>query len=52
MGLVRATDNFDTRFGWPFGVYAAWWIRQGITRAIAEQEQTAPDTEPLSELTG
>ncbi len=36
-GLMRATDKFDYRRGYKFSTYATWWIRQAITRAIAEQ---------------
>jgi RNA polymerase primary sigma factor len=35
-GLMRAVDKFDHRLGWKFGTYATWWIRQGITRALAD----------------
>jgi RNA polymerase primary sigma factor len=35
-GLMRAVDKFDYRLGWKFGTYATWWIRQGLTRALAE----------------
>jgi RNA polymerase primary sigma factor len=36
-GLMRAVDKFDHRLGWKFGTYATWWVRQGITRALADQ---------------
>jgi RNA polymerase primary sigma factor len=36
-GLMRAVDKFDHRLGFKFGTYATWWIRQGITRALADQ---------------
>jgi len=39
-GLMRAVDKFDHRLGWKFGTYATWWIRQGITRALADQSRT------------
>lgn len=37
VGLMRAVDKFDYRRGFKFSTYATWWIRQGITRAIADQ---------------
>jgi len=40
IGLMRAVDKFDYRRGFKFGTYATWWIRQGITRAIADQART------------
>jgi RNA polymerase primary sigma factor len=39
-GLMRAVDKFDHRLGWKFGTYATWWIRQGITRALADHSHT------------
>ncbi len=39
-GLMRAVDKFDYRLGWKFGTYATWWIRQGITRALADHART------------
>lgn len=39
-GLMRAVDKFDYRLGWKFGTYATWWIRQGITRALADDGRT------------
>src|SRR5206468_5480018 len=39
-GLMRAVDKFDHRLGWKFGTYATWWIRQGITRALADHSRT------------
>jgi RNA polymerase primary sigma factor len=35
-GLMRAVDKFDYRLGFKFGTYATWWIRQGVTRALAD----------------
>lgn len=37
MGLMRAVDKFDYRRGYKFATYATWWIRQAVTRAIADQ---------------
>jgi len=40
MGLIRAVDKYDYRRGYKFSTYATWWIRQAITRAIADQART------------
>jgi RNA polymerase primary sigma factor len=40
MGLMRAVDKFEYRRGYKFSTYATWWIRQAITRAIADQART------------
>ncbi len=39
-GLMRAVDKFEYRRGYKFSTYATWWIRQAITRAIADQART------------
>ena len=40
IGLMKAVDKFEYRRGYKFSTYATWWIRQGITRAIADQART------------
>ena len=40
LGLIKAVDKFDYRKGFKFSTYATWWIRQAITRAIADQART------------
>ncbi len=40
LGLMRAVDKYDYRKGFKFSTYATWWIRQAVTRAIADQART------------
>lgn len=39
-GLMRAVDKYEHRLGYKFGTYATWWIRQGITRSLADHSRT------------
>jgi RNA polymerase sigma factor (sigma-70 family) len=40
IGLMKAVDKFEYRRGYKFSTYATWWVRQAITRAIADQART------------
>jgi RNA polymerase primary sigma factor len=40
IGLTKAVDKFEYRRGYKFSTYATWWIRQAITRSIADQART------------
>ncbi len=40
LGLIKAVEKYDYRLGYKFSTYATWWIRQAITRAIADQART------------
>ncbi|MBP3338307.1 MAG: sigma-70 family RNA polymerase sigma factor, partial [Lachnospiraceae bacterium] len=40
VGLIKAVEKYDHRLGYKFSTYATWWIRQAITRAIADQART------------
>nr|WP_224788838.1 RNA polymerase sigma factor RpoD [Pandoraea terrae] len=40
IGLMKAVDKFEYRRGWKFSTYATWWVRQAVTRALADQART------------
>lgn len=50
LGLIKAVDKFNYRKGFKFSTYATWWIRQAITRAIADQSRTIRIPVHMSEI--
>jgi RNA polymerase primary sigma factor len=51
IGLMKAVDKFNHRLGFRFSTYASWWIRQSVTRALAEQSRTIRIPVHMVELT-
>jgi RNA polymerase primary sigma factor len=51
IGLMRAVDKFNHRLGFRFATYASWWIRQAVTRALADQSRTIRIPVHMVELT-
>lgn len=52
LGLMRAADKYDCTRGWRFSTYATWWIRQSISRALADQGRTIRIPVHMGELIG